>query len=41
MSKRARMHRGFSKRVFRKGAERVHAKNSLVSGMPMRGGIRL
>lgn len=40
MAKRSKMGHGYSKRVFRAGASRVHPKN-LTSGMPMRGGIRL
>lgn len=39
MAKRGKMARGYSKKVFRKGAQRVHARN--VSPAPMRGGIRL
>lgn len=38
--KRQRMSRGRSRRSFSHGAMRVHRKN-LVSGGPMRGGIRL
>lgn len=41
MRKRGKMSHGFSKKVFTRGAQRVHRKNGLVSGMPMRGGIRL
>lgn len=40
MARRARMSKGHSRSVFRKGADRVHRKN-LVQGDPMRGGIRL
>lgn len=40
MRKRGRMSRGFSQKVFRNGANRVHPKNGLI-GSPMRGGIRL
>lgn len=42
--KRSKMHRGYSRKVFTKGAQRVHPKNalSMVSHAgPMRGGIRL
>lgn len=39
--RRGRLSRGFSRKSFRRGAQRVHPKNSLVGGMPMRGGIRL
>jgi len=39
MAKRGRMSHGFSKQVFRRGAQRIHHKN--VSPAPMRGGIRL
>lgn len=38
MRKRGSMSRGYSKKVFRKGAQRIHAKNAAA---PMRGGIRL
>lgn len=41
MRKRGSMNRGYSKKVFTKGAQRVHPKNGLGSGNPMRGGIRL
>lgn len=37
--KRYHMSRGKSRKVFRKGAKRVHSKN--VNTAPMRGGIRL
>jgi len=37
--KRGGMSRGHSRKVFRKGAQRVHGRN--VSPAPMRGGIRL
>lgn len=39
MAKRGKMHHGHSKKVFRRGAQRIHARN--VSPAPMRGGIRL
>lgn len=39
MRKRGRMSRGYSRKVFRKGANRVHGKNHGVR--PMRGGFRL
>ena len=39
--RRGAMDRRHSKRVFTAGATRVHPKNALVSGAPMRGGIRL
>lgn len=39
MRKRKRLQRRRSKRMFSKGASRVHAKNSWTA--PMRGGIRL
>lgn len=38
MGRRAKMSKGFSKTVFRRGADRVHGKNNI---SPMRGGIRL
>lgn len=41
MRKRSKMAHGHSQSVFRKGAMRVHPKNSIGSGAPMRGGIRL
>lgn len=41
MSKRGRMNRSHSKRVFTKGAQRVHPKNNISTTGPMRGGIRL
>lgn len=34
------MARGHSRKVFTRGAQRVHPKNAL-SSLPMRGGIRL
>lgn len=40
MAKRFKMRRGNSRKVFTKGAQRVHPKNGLQSA-PMRGGIRL
>lgn len=40
MSKRMRIRRKFSKKLFTRGAERVHRKNGLVN-VVMRGGIRL
>jgi len=39
MFKRRRMSRKSSKKLFRKGAKRVHRFNRVA--MPMRGGIRL
>ncbi len=40
--RRGKMGRGFSRKVFRKGAQRVHPKNDLSgAGMTQRGGIRL
>jgi hypothetical protein len=39
MSKRFKLRRGRSERMFTRGASRVHPRN--VSGRPMRGGIRL
>lgn len=41
MSKRAKMNRHHSRKVFTKGAQRVHPKNAMGQGGPMRGGIRL
>lgn len=44
MHKRSKMSRGFSKKLFRVGAQRVHPKNGLgmsSSSFNMRGGIRL
>lgn len=42
MSKRGKMSRSYSRKVFTKGAQRVHPRNGLaVGGAPMRGGIRL
>lgn len=38
MARRARMSKGHSRSVFRKGVERVHRKNFVNA---MRGGIRL
>lgn len=40
MAKRGRMGRRNSKKVFTKGAQRVHPRNGMQS-RPMRGGIRL
>lgn len=40
MAFRSKLGRGKSRKVFRRGAERVHRKNALL-GSPMRGGIRL
>lgn len=40
MAFRKRMQRGNSRKVFSKGAQRVHPKN-LMFAAPMRGGIRL
>jgi len=39
MRKRFKLRRGRSRRMFSKGARRVHKKN--YGGSPMRGGIRL
>lgn len=39
MAKRGHLAHGRSKKIFRRGAQRIHAKN--VSPAPMRGGIRL
>lgn len=39
MSKRYKLPNRSSKKLFTRTAQRVHGKN--VSGMPMRGGIRL
>lgn len=41
MSRRHRMSKGKSRRTFRKGASRVHPKNSSGARHSMRGGIRL
>lgn len=41
MSKRAKMRPGHSRKVFTRGAQRVHPKNGLGTSGPMRGGIRL
>lgn len=41
MSKRFKMSHGSSRKVFSQGARRVHPKNNLQTGNPMRGGIRL
>jgi hypothetical protein len=41
MARRGRMPRRHSKTVFTRHARSVHPKNSLGSGAPMRGGIRL
>lgn len=40
MSFRSKIGRGHSRKVFSKGAQRVHPKNTML-GSPMRGGIRL
>lgn len=40
MARRSKMGRGNSRKVFTRGAQRVHPKNLMV-GAPMRGGIRL
>lgn len=37
--RRSKLSRGHSRKVFSRGASRVHPKNS--GGSPMRGGIRL
>lgn len=39
--KRLKMSPGHSRHVFTKGAQRVHKKNQIGTGGPMRGGIRL
>lgn len=39
MKKRQKMSRGKSRKVFKKGAKRVHKRNNMAR--PMRGGIRL
>lgn len=41
MSKRAKMSRHYSKKLFRRGAQKVHGKNLVNTSMAMRGGIRL
>lgn len=41
MRNRGKMSRGFSRKVFSKGAQRVHPKNNVGAGFVMRGGIRL
>lgn len=41
MAFRSRMGRGKSRKVFSRGAQRVHRKNMLFTSGPMRGGIRL
>lgn len=41
MARRGRMRGGHSRRVFTKGAQRVHPKNVTYTTSPMRGGIRL
>lgn len=41
MARRGRMNRRHSRKVFTRGAQRVHGKNLLGAGGPMRGGIRL
>lgn len=42
MAKRGKMPSGHSRKVFSRGARRVHPKNHLSGGgMVMRGGIRL
>lgn len=40
MAKRKRIEKSWSKKVFTRGAQRVHPKNDL-RGYVMRGGIRL
>lgn len=40
MSFRSKIGSGRSRKIFSKGAQRVHPKNSML-GAPMRGGIRL
>lgn len=40
MAKRGHLSHGYSRKVFRRGAQRVHPRN-IPSGAPMRGGIRL
>lgn len=41
--RRGRMSRGHSRKLFTRtaGNQRVHPKNNMVNGAPMRGGIRL
>lgn len=42
VAKRGKMSRGHSRKVFSKGANRVHPKNAMTgAGYVMRGGIRL
>lgn len=41
MAKRMKMARGHSRKVFSRGAMRVHPKNALRDGGFQRGGIRL
>lgn len=41
MARRGRMARGHSRKVFTRGAQRVHGKNAVTTAGPMRGGIRL
>lgn len=36
--RRGRMSHGYSKKVFRRGAQRIHRRNAVIR--PMRGGIR-
>lgn len=39
--RRAKMSRKSSRKVFKRGAKRVHSKNHVGAGNAMRGGIRL
>lgn len=41
MARRMKMRPGHSRKVFTKGAQRVHPKNALGQTVVMRGGIRL
>lgn len=41
MSRRHKMSKHHSKKVFTRGAQRVHGRNQMTVSGPMRGGIRL
>lgn len=41
MLRRKRLSRGKSRRMFSRGANRIHRKNDLGANVVMRGGIRL
>lgn len=41
MARRMRLHRGKSRRMFKRHAVKTHRKNLPPRRMPMRGGIRL